>query len=125
MLLLPGEPRLDELRRVLAALHRDLRHARQVHRHHVADDEDLGVTGQRAVGQDLHPAGAVDLGARLLGELLAQRAGSTPAAQILVTASIRRWLPSGSLTSSPFWSMSTTIAPSWISTPSRWSLFVV
>ena len=42
---------------------------------HVADDEDLGVAGQREVGVDRDPAGAVERRAGLLGQGPAERAG--------------------------------------------------
>ena len=53
---------LDRAPRVYPRLHRDLRDAWQiVQRHHVADHEDLGMAGQRAVGQHLDPARSVGL----------------------------------------------------------------
>ena len=55
-------------------LHGDLGDARKmIEAHHVADHEHLRMTGQRAVGQHRHPAGAVDLRPRGISERLRQR----------------------------------------------------
>ena len=65
---------LDRLRGVDAGLHRDLGDAREiVVVHHVADGEDLGVPGQRAVGQDLDAARPVAFGAAGVGEHAGER----------------------------------------------------
>jgi hypothetical protein len=65
---------LDLLGGVLAALDRDLRDTGQRPAAHVADDEDLGVAGERQVVADLDPAGAVQLRAALPREQRAERA---------------------------------------------------
>jgi hypothetical protein len=44
-----------------------------VEAHQVADDEDLGVPGNREVRLDLHPSRPIHLGAGLLGEQSAER----------------------------------------------------
>ena len=73
---LPASRRLICVGGVAAALDGDLGDAGQlVQRHHVADDVHLGVAGQGEVGLHGDPAGAVDLGAGLLAEHPAQRAG--------------------------------------------------
>ena len=73
---LAGEGALDLVGGVPGALDGHLGDAGQlVQRHHVADDVHLGVAGQGEVGQHRDPAGAVDLGAGLLAEHPAERAG--------------------------------------------------
>ena len=73
-LCVPGHPARDGPRRVPPRLDRDLRHAGQpVEAHQVADDEELGVPGNREVRLDLHPSRPIHLGAGLLGEQTAER----------------------------------------------------
>ena len=75
-----------ELGGVAALLHGHGSHAGEdhglavlaAHPHHVAEREHLGMAGQREVGLDRHPAGAVELGARLLGEARGQPGGGDP-----------------------------------------------
>ena len=86
-------------------------------RRHVADDEHVRVTGNGQIGQHLDPAGAVDLDVGLLGEVAAQRAGRHTGRPDLGSHSMRRVVPSESLTVMPLRSTSVTMAPSWISTP--------
>ena len=70
----PLEPADDGVGGVQAALHGHLAHAGQpVQADHVADGEDLGVTGDRQVGQHRDAPGPVDLGARGVGQRLGQR----------------------------------------------------
>ena len=66
---------VDLLGGVLRALDRDLRHAgKVVEGDHVADDEDLGVTGERQVGVDADATGPVERRTGLLGQDLPERA---------------------------------------------------
>jgi hypothetical protein len=62
---------------VAALLHRDRRDAHErlpaSHLHHVADREGVGVVGNRQVGRDEEPSGAVHLRARRVGEKLRER----------------------------------------------------
>ena len=70
------EPAVDLLGGVLRALDRDLGDAGQVvEGDHVADDEHLGVAGQREVGVDADPAGPVQRRAGLLGQGPGELAG--------------------------------------------------
>ena len=70
---------LDQLGRVARALNGALRLARYaLDTGHVADDEHVRVPGNGEIGQDLDPAGPVDLGAALVGDHFGQRAGRHP-----------------------------------------------
>ena len=116
-----GEPALDLLGRELSALDRHLGHPRQVvERDHVAEDEHLGVARQGEVGADLDATGAVGLGARLVGDRAAERAGLHAGGPHLGDRLDPAHVAGGSLTSCtsmPVASTSTTLAPSWTSTP--------
>ena len=75
----------DRVGRVQATLHGDFGHAGEVvERHHVADDEHLGVPRHRAVRQHRDATGPVDLGPVALASSVASGDASTPAAQTVV-----------------------------------------
>ena len=71
---LPPKSADDLAGRVFAALHGHLGNTGQVvQRHHVADDEDLRVSGQGEILVHLHATGPIDFAAALLCKLLAER----------------------------------------------------
>ena len=71
---LAAEPSDDGVGGVQAALHGDLADTGEpVQADHVADGEDLGVSGNGEVGQHRDAPGAIDLGARRVGERLGER----------------------------------------------------
>ena len=74
-----GQPAADQVGGVPAALDRHLGHSRQVvDGHHVADREDLRMSGYRAVRFDLDAPGPVGGRPGGLRELLRQRRGGHP-----------------------------------------------